>query len=639
MIMNEPAAHEPRFSVVVPTRNRRELLERALESVLAQSCQDFELLVVDDGSTDDTAEYLRALRNGEPRLRAYRLDLHRGVSAARNRAIAEARAPYITFLDDDDEWLPTLLERTRECLQTAPDSVGFCWSGVRKVRDATGEVIQELVWRESDRSDPDVHLTVGTGFGLTVRRTCFEQVGVFDAELRAGVDFELLIRLGSRFDHRAIPEPLVVVHLHDGPQLTGVSRSRAESYERILAKHPDLPRRHPRFSRGFRRKTAYLWLQLGERSRGRRHLWRNLREAPFDTRSWRALVAFELAAHKAENLPAVGPQSAHEPRLDPDPRPEAFEISVVIPVRNRRELLGRAVRSVLGQTFRDFELLIVDDGSSDRPEEALEELQDPRIRWLRQPPQGVSSARNHGAREARGRFLAFLDSDDVALPDWLANLHRATRPGVGHADPHADECAQVGIVCCGLREETADGSIRPRLPERHGPELGNLTCQFLAGGFFVLREIFEEVGGYWEELTFSENTELGFRLVARCRARGLRVVSVLTPLVVYHRRRAPFPSRHDLQRRLLSSERILDRHRDLLQQSPRAHGHLLATAAVRAARLGSYRRARGFLLRAVRTDPWQAKHWGRLLLALLPPVGRRVWHRADRVESTGRGGG
>src|SRR4051794_9011163 len=105
----------PEVSVVIPTRDRRHLLETTLAAALNQREVDYEVIVVDDGSGDGTATELAAI--GDPRLRVLRNGASQGVSAARNRAIAEARAPWIAFLDDDDVWSPELLRRQLETVR------------------------------------------------------------------------------------------------------------------------------------------------------------------------------------------------------------------------------------------------------------------------------------------------------------------------------------------------------------------------------------------------------------------------------------------------------------------------------------------------------------------------------------------
>src|SRR5262249_31586144 len=115
------------ISVVIPTRNRAQLLARALGSALAQACDSFEVIVVDDASSDGTADLLRD--NSDARVRVVRNDSPRGAAGARNRGLEAVRAPITAFPDDDEELLPGLLARTLEAhaRRPAPD---LCWTGV-----------------------------------------------------------------------------------------------------------------------------------------------------------------------------------------------------------------------------------------------------------------------------------------------------------------------------------------------------------------------------------------------------------------------------------------------------------------------------------------------------------------------------
>jgi glycosyltransferase involved in cell wall biosynthesis len=97
--------------------------------------------------------------------------------------------------------------------------------------------------------------------------------------------------------------------------------------------------------------------------------------------------------------------------------------SVIIPVYNRAAELRLAIESVCAQSFQDFEIIVVDDGSHDNPQEVIESFHDPRLHFIRQPNAGGGAARNRGIDETRGRFVAFLDSDDVYLPHHLASMH------------------------------------------------------------------------------------------------------------------------------------------------------------------------------------------------------------------------
>src|SRR5262245_59433756 len=129
-------------------------------------------------------------------------------------------------------------------------------------------------------------------------------------------------------------------------------------------------------------------------------------------------------------------------------------VSVVIPTRNRAHLLGRALRSALAQTLTDFEVVVVDDASSDDPGRAVEELGDPRIRLLRLSERGgAGRARNAGIQAARGEFVAFLDSDDEYLPAMLERQIARLRQS---PDP-----SRAVIYCLYLRRDALTGRTAP----------------------------------------------------------------------------------------------------------------------------------------------------------------------------------
>src|SRR6188474_1008516 len=117
----------PKVSVVIPVFNRPAAVRRAIDSVLAQTVQDFEIIVVDDGSTDGTAAAVTAIQ--DPRITLVKHDQRRGGSAARNSGIRASIAPYVAFLDSDDEWLPSKLERQLEVFENGKEDLGLVYTG------------------------------------------------------------------------------------------------------------------------------------------------------------------------------------------------------------------------------------------------------------------------------------------------------------------------------------------------------------------------------------------------------------------------------------------------------------------------------------------------------------------------------
>ncbi|MDG1277528.1 MAG: glycosyltransferase family A protein [Algoriphagus sp.] len=171
------------------------------------------------------------------------------------------------------------------------------------------------------------------------------------------------------------------------------------------------------------------------------------------------------------------------------------KISVVIPFYNGAKTLNRAVESVMNQSFEDWELILVDDGSIDESAAlANQYLSDSRIRYIFQENQGVSAARNHGALVASGEWLIFLDADDELKDNAIFNFSAAIS---------SDTTKDYWIA--GI-ERVKDGLIIKRLPKK------GIHFSKIPGTFCLRKKLFQEVGGYDILMKFSENTELFHRL-------------------------------------------------------------------------------------------------------------------------------
>jgi len=206
---------------------------------------------------------------------------------------------------------------------------------------------------------------------------------------------------------------------------------------------------------------------------------------------------------------------------------ETPRVSVVIPTYNRRESVGRALDSVLAQQPAPFEVLVVDDGSSDGTE-ALFAAPPPGVRYLRQPNRGASSARNHGIREARGEWIAFLDSDDVWLPGKLAAQ-------LAHLE---------GAKVCFSAAVDERGERLDDLPQMTGADRGEARIGADDPAFFlharhpfiqsalIERAALLDAGGFDEGLRVAEDTKLLYELVS-----SLGFVAVLEPGVRVTRER------------------------------------------------------------------------------------------------------
>jgi O-antigen biosynthesis protein len=210
-------AGRPIVSVIIPTFNRAHLLSRAVGSVLRQTFPFWELILVDDGSTDDTPEIVQQCE--DPRIHYVRLLVNQGVSAARNRGMREARGEFIAFLDSDDEWMDEKLRLQVQLFRSAPEDVGLTYTGVENVYGNGDRQIHEPTARGDLYADLLLRNVLhGGGSGVMIRRTVVDAVGQFDEALPAIEDYDYWLRIARQFRIDFVPDPLVRYHQSVGAE-------------------------------------------------------------------------------------------------------------------------------------------------------------------------------------------------------------------------------------------------------------------------------------------------------------------------------------------------------------------------------------------------------------------------------------
>lgn len=226
----------PTVSVILPTYNRADILGDAVRSVLAQTYEDFELLIVDDASTDNTDDIVAEF--GDSRIQYLKHDINRGASAARNTGIEAARGSYIAFQDSDDEWFSEKLAKQMSVFDRSSSEVGVVYTGIW--RTVNGEK-RYLPYPAIDPKEGDIQDSIQRQNFIpvqvaVVRRECFERVGTFDEETPPIDDWDLWLRISQQFEFRLVDEPLVSATVRED----SISRNRAEivaSRERIVNKY------------------------------------------------------------------------------------------------------------------------------------------------------------------------------------------------------------------------------------------------------------------------------------------------------------------------------------------------------------------------------------------------------------------
>jgi glycosyltransferase involved in cell wall biosynthesis len=409
-------AARPLVSVLVPVYQGERYLAEALDSVFAQDYEPLEVIVLDDGSTDGSADIARSY-DGVRYLRQE----NSGIAAARNAAIGAARGEIVAFLDADDVWLPGSLEKRIEHLLENPD-VGYV-VGRMEVFVEPGH--GRPPWVEEQFIDKPQNGLLQT---FVARREVFARVGLFDTKFAISEDMDWFAR----------------------------------------AKHADV--------RGDMLDDVCARYRLHGESTTHRERGSVM---PTLLRALKGSIDRQRAAPRAR-------------------------VSVVIPVHDGRRYIADAIESVLGQTAPAFEVIVIDDGSTDESA-AVAERYAPRVSVHRQENAGIGATRNRGVALAQGDMIAFLDADDLWEPRKLE-----LQLGAMAADPKPD-------IVLGHVRQFVDPGLDPEAAALIDCPDG-LQPGYLPGALLARREAFERVGAFREDLRVGEFVDW----MARAGELGLR---------------------------------------------------------------------------------------------------------------------
>jgi glycosyltransferase involved in cell wall biosynthesis len=226
-------SRKAKVSVIIPTYNRGWILKEAIDSVLAQDYPDYELIVVDDGSADNTRDILNSY--GQEIIVLHQSN--KGVSAARNLGIAESRAQLVAFLDSDDLWLPQKTARQVGFFDSDPEAL-ICqteeiWirNGKRVNPKKRHQKFSGLIFK------PSLDLCLVSPSAVMIRRELFDRVGLFDESLPACEDYDLWLRVSCRYPIHLIDEPLIIKrggHADQLSKVAGLDQYRIAAIYKIL---------------------------------------------------------------------------------------------------------------------------------------------------------------------------------------------------------------------------------------------------------------------------------------------------------------------------------------------------------------------------------------------------------------------
>ncbi len=610
----------PLISVVTPSYNQGRFIERCIRSVLEQNYPNFEHIVYDNCSTDQTLEVLRRYPHvnwvSEP---------DGGQSDALNKGLRKARGEIIAWLNADDYYLPGAFDLVARELRR-PGGVSVLAGGVQLV-GADGRV-QQTFRPHFEGLDHMVefwkHPYGLCQPGVFFRREVLERVGHLRTDLHYAMDYDFWLRLAKHYPIRIVDAVLAGYVVHPASKTGSAVHGRgfAEELERVSRRYwgPWWTRRRCQRARACRKLRANMLAHaLVARHRQGTFDWSAARQLLL--RRPLALLRRPLAGVVAEHaLRWIGIRRWRGPgnvgtgeRLDGEhlaafPRCHGQgtgRVTVVIPTYNRAHLLGRAIRSVLSQTARDrCDIVVVDDGSTDQTQAVVAEFGDEVI-YLRQRNAGAAAARNAGIRARPNEFIAFLDSDDEWLPEKVERQLEVMRR-------YANISIVSGVATFARPDGTVSAPDRPNIPLDEPFDIAPYLFErsFLATPSVMVRSAcLTRTGLFHTGLTRCEDYHLWTRLA--CRGRGL---FLSTPLARYDRSRAGLTADNARLKRDELWARYLLRAELRLRPDCRPHwqrglAELLRYLRDQAVREGRYLWAARFGFRSLMLWPYGRRRW------------------------------
>jgi len=282
---------KPTVSVIIPTYNRAYLVGRAIQSVLNQTYQDFELITVDDASTDNTENLIKEFQQKDKRIIYLKHEQNEGGSAARNTGIKVSRGKYIAFLDSDDEWFPEKLEKQVDIFKKYSLKLGAVYTGFQYVDIKSKKEIKKHIPRKRGNLYKDLLVKnyIGSTSSLVIKRECFEKVGLFDEELPSCQDYDMWIRIAKKYDFYCIKESLLKYQVHND-RISSRIDNVVKGERIILKKYFEQYQKNPKLYSEHCFLLGNRFCHLSEMREGRRYFFKGIFINPFSMKYYVYLI-------------------------------------------------------------------------------------------------------------------------------------------------------------------------------------------------------------------------------------------------------------------------------------------------------------------------------------------------------------
>ena len=531
----------------MPVYNGEQYLREAMDSILNQTFRNFEFLIIDDGSIDHSLEILKSY--DDTRIKIEENGKNLGLIATLNKGLRMARGEYVARMDCDDISLPDRLEKQVEFMEVHPE-IGVCGTWFKSFTDSwnaivthptTSEIIKSKLFFDNFLGHPTV----------LMRMSAIEKYGLcYDPAHLYAEDYGLWVTCSFLFPLANLPE--VLLHHRDIPSsITQSNRLRqiatvmeininnlarlgiSEVDKEILALHQQIVFNSHNFTNWDSVMKANAWLLKIQAANALTQCYPEpyfsfvLAEKWNEISNWaRHATDWGKIAYLQSPLSFQHLNPSHIiPSFQPSKKgvykggkdfPE-YTIDVVIPAYNCEAFIAQTLLSVIKQTYLPQQIIVVDDGSTDKTGMIVQELAQGKdspvpIQYIRQDNRGLSAARNTGIRASRSQYIAFLDADDLweerKLKEQVAVFQSSGYEKLGVVYCDYSNIDRAGVLIqfpCLILDPSVRGYVLERL----------LSGNFIASsgsGVLVRRECFDKVGMFDEDLPNCEDWDMWIRI-------------------------------------------------------------------------------------------------------------------------------
>ncbi len=379
----------PKITIIIPVYNGSNFIKKAIESAINQTYKNIEIIVVNDGSTDN-GKTEKIVKTFDDKIK-YINKKNGGVASALNEGIKNATGDYISWLSHDDEYLPQKIEKQIDVINNLADKNTIIFSNFELINEKD----QKITTTNFTKNISKEKLCQGiypilkgcvNGCSTLIAKKCFEEIGYFREDLKTTNDYEMWTRLFNKFQSYFIEEPLIRYRIHENQDTNKNPAYITESNE--------------------------LWKNIiNSLTKEQIESW-NLEE--FNVYM---TLYIQMKNSKFNEAADIAYKKAQEIYLKNVPK-----ISIAMPCYNASKYIFTAIKSILEQSYCNFELLVVDDNSEDETLSLVQEYSkhDFRIKVLNNEfEKGVSGAMNTAIKYARGKYFTRMDSDDISIIDRL----------------------------------------------------------------------------------------------------------------------------------------------------------------------------------------------------------------------------